>query len=82
MDLGTEHLPTVLGKCGQYETYRRTGTEQAKHGVFPLVVWITTTDERAEKLRAGIHRTRSLDNAQHRAITPDQLTDLITGGAE
>lgn len=82
VDLGTEHLPTVLGKCGQYETYRRTGTEQAKHGVFPLVVWITTTDERAEKLRAGIHRTRSLDNAQHRAITPDQLTDLITGGAE
>ncbi len=82
VDLGTEHLPTVLGKCAQYESYRRTGTEQAKRGVYPLVVWITTTDERAEKLRAGIHRTRSLDSALHRVITPDQLTDLITGGAE
>ena len=82
VDLGTEHLPTVLGTCGPYETYRRTGTEQAKRGAFPLVVWITTTGERAEKLRAGIHRTRSLDNALFRVITPDQLTDLITGGAE
>ena len=82
VDLGTEHLPTVLGKCAQYETYRRTGTEQARCGVFPLVVWITTTPERAEKLRAGIHRTRSLDNALHRVITSDQLADLITGGAQ
>lgn len=82
VDLGTEHLPTVLSKCAQYETYRRTGTEQAKRGVYPLVVWITTTNKRADKLRAGIHRTRSLDDALHRVITPDQLTDLITGGAQ
>jgi hypothetical protein len=82
VDLGTEHLPTVLGKCAQYETYRRTGTEQGRRGVFPLVVWITTTGERAAKLRAGIHGTRRLDNALHRVVTPDQLTDLITGGAQ
>lgn len=81
VDLGTEHLPTVLGKCGQYEAYRRTGTEQDQRGVFPLVVWITTTDERADKLRAGIHRTQSLDKALHRVITPGQLSALITGGA-
>lgn len=81
VDLGTEHLPTVLGKCGQYETYRRTGTEQDQRGVFPLVVWITMTDERADKLRAGVHRTQSLDEALHRVITPGQLSALITGGA-
>lgn len=82
VDLGTEHLPTVLGKCGQYEAYRRTGTEQERRGVYPLVVWIMTSDERAAKLRAGIHRTRNLDDALHRVITPGHLTDLITGGAE
>jgi hypothetical protein len=82
VDLGTEHLPTVLGKCSQYEAYRRTGTEQDRRGVFPLVVWITMTDERADKLQAGIHRTHSLDEALHRVITPDLLTDLITGGAQ
>lgn len=81
VDLGTEHLPTVLGKCSQYEAYRRTGTEQDRRGVFPLVVWITMTDERADKLRAGIYRTRSLDEALHRVITPGQLSALITGGA-
>lgn len=82
VDLGTEHLPTVLGKCGHYETYRRTGTEQERRGVYPLVAWITTTDERADKLRAGIHRTRSLDNGLHRVVSPDHLTDLIAGGAQ
>jgi hypothetical protein len=32
IDLGTESLPTLLGKCGYYETYRQTGIEQETTG--------------------------------------------------
>ncbi|MBL0002498.1 MAG: replication-relaxation family protein [Actinomycetales bacterium] len=81
VDLGTEHLPTVLGKCGQYEAYRRTGAEQAKRGVFPLVVWMTTASARADKLRGAIRKTSGLDAALFRITTPDGLTDLIARGA-
>ena len=35
IDRGTEHLPALIRKCRQYESYYATGTEQAAYGVFP-----------------------------------------------
>ncbi|MFT4042903.1 MAG: replication-relaxation family protein [Gordonia sp. (in: high G+C Gram-positive bacteria)] len=61
VDLGTESLPTVLKKCGQYETYRASGIEQDAHHAFPLVIWIFTNAERAEKVRTSILRSPPTD---------------------
>lgn len=81
VDLGTEHLPTVLRKCAQYEAYRRTGDEQHRHGVFPVVVWLTNADVRADKLQKAIRATRSLDQQLYRVATLDGLVPLVAGGA-
>jgi hypothetical protein len=51
VDLGTEHGPAIARKCRQYLTYFQAGREQALHGIFPKVAWLTTTSARADRLR-------------------------------
>ena len=77
VDLGTEHLPTIQHKCQQYQRYHQTGTEQAQHGIFPLVLWIAPNPTRAQKLRQAINSARGLDQALFRIIDMDQLADTI-----
>jgi hypothetical protein len=52
VDLATEHGPAVARKCRQYQRYFDSGREQAERGIFPKVGWLTTTSERAQRLRA------------------------------
>jgi hypothetical protein len=80
VDLGTESLPTLLRKCGQYETYRHSAIEQEAHGVFPLVLWFFTQPERAERLQASVERSHRLTPALYRYATPDTLRDVLRGG--
>lgn len=81
VDLGTESLPTLLGKCAQYEQYRRSGVEQPRHGSFPLVLWLLTSPERATKLEHAIGRSSSLTAAMYRFATPETLTQVLAGGS-
>ena len=81
VDLGTESLPTLLGKCDQYEQYRRSGVEQSRHGTFPLVLWLLTSPERAAKLEQAIRRSPALTAAMYRFATPETLTQVLAGGS-
>lgn len=81
VDRATESLPTLLRKCAQYEAYRRTGSEQDRLGVFPLVVWIVPDDRHADKLRRAIAASRNLDAGLYRVCVPDTFAAVITGGA-
>jgi hypothetical protein len=81
IDLGTESLPTLLRKCGQYEVFRRTGRDQHDRGITPIVVWLVSTTARASKLTAAIRGARSLDTDLFRITTRDGLLDVIRGGA-
>lgn len=80
-DLGHEHLPTILAKCRQYQHYRRTGEEQQARGVFPLVVWVMSSELRVSKLQEGLTTTRGLDTTLFRVTTPNGFMTLVTGGA-
>jgi len=86
IDLGTETIPTLLKKCGDYETYRRTGLEQANGGGFPVVVWSVThadatkAERRRQALREAINRDRTLTPALFHIIAPDQLVSLLARG--
>ncbi len=51
VDRGTHHLPAVRRKARLYESYYRSGVEQATHGVFPRVLWITPDTTRTTRLR-------------------------------
>lgn len=73
VDLGTESIPTVLKKCGQYESYRATGVEQADHRAFPLVIWIFSRPDRAEKVRTSILRSPRLTPELYRVVSTEQF---------
>ncbi|MFV3114241.1 replication-relaxation family protein [Gordonia amicalis] len=86
IDLGSEHIPTLLTKCREYEAYRQTGVEQDQHGGFPLVIWSMTaaTPERAARRRRdladAIAADRRLPSALFRIVAPDELLTLIEQG--
>lgn len=86
VDLGTEHIPTLLAKCREYEAYRQTGIEQDRHGAFPLVVWSIThadpakAERRRQALLEAIAADRSLTAALFRIVAPEQLLSLIRNG--
>lgn len=81
VDLGTESLPTLLRKCQQYESYRRTGIEEAEHGGFPLVLWLLPNDERAQNLATAVQHSGQLTTALYRYATPETLVNVLAGGA-
>lgn len=86
IDLGTEHLPTLLTKCREYERYRQTGIEQDRHGAFPLVVWSmthpdpATAERRRDALIEAITKDRQLTSALFRIVAPEQLLPLVQRG--
>jgi hypothetical protein len=81
IDRATESLPTIVAKCQQYERYRRSGREQERAGVFPLVVWVTPDERRAEQIDRAIRTSRSLDSSLYRCTPQTAMVDVIRGGA-
>ena len=77
VDLGTESIPTLLKKCGQYESYRGSGIEQDLHGAFPLVLWMFNRDDRAQKLKAAILRSPRLTPELYRFATPGNVQTVL-----
>jgi hypothetical protein len=71
IDLGSESQATIRRKAEVYEAYRRTGLEQAKQGVFPMVMWITPDEQRERQLNTVFRTDNLLEN--HKAATLDEL---------
>lgn len=88
IDCGSEHIPTVLDKCREYEAYRQTGIEQDHHGAFPLVVWSMshTNPERAARRRRdlaeAIAADRRLPSLLFRIVAPEEVLPLIEQGGQ
>ena len=81
IDLGTEHLATLLRKCAAYEVYYHTGTEQHHNGVFPRVLWIMRGSDRVERLRTAIDGDGQLTSALFTVTTEVTAMDIVAGGA-
>lgn len=56
VDRGTESLSVIRRKAEVFVDYWRSGVEQQRLGVFPKVLWLTTTDKRAEQLIDSLAR--------------------------
>jgi hypothetical protein len=52
VDLATEGRGALARKTRAYADYYKTGREQATDGVFPRVVWLTTTGKRTRLIQA------------------------------
>lgn len=88
IDRGTEHVPTLLIKCREYEAYRQTGIEQERHGSFPLVVWSLSHPDpakaarRRQALTGAIVADLRLPSALFRIVAPEQLLPVIQNGGQ
>jgi hypothetical protein len=80
VDRGTENPARLLAKCEVYEAYRRTGTEQADDGAFPLVVWVMANQGDVDRLRTRLQADRSLDQRMYRITTAARLAELVARG--
>ena len=77
VDRATEHLPTVVKKCVQYQRYWQSGQED--HPVFPRVLWSVPDERRATAIEGAIEGTRSLEADLFRVATSDQTLAVLLG---
>ena len=75
IDLGTENLARLMGKCRRYQEAARSEGEG-----FPLVVWAMTNEPAAERLREAVGRDDSLDARLFVTTTQASLTQVIGEG--
>lgn len=77
IDLATEGRTALARKLQTYVTYHRSGREQAERDVFPRVLWLTPTPERAAVIQTLIN---ALPRAAQRlfaiAVTADAVAAL------
>jgi hypothetical protein len=67
-DRGREHGPQLLRKCQAYVRYMRSGQYQARHDVFPTVLWVVP----------GWRRIRELEDLVTAAALPAQVFRFST----
>lgn len=78
VDLNTEDIQTIIGKCRRYYEYYRSDTEQRLYGdVFPLVVWIVKTEARKRSLIRHIRETFPQYPRIFAVILPDEFTTML-----
>lgn len=86
VDMATESLPTISRKLAVYVAYWRSGTEQARHGVFPRTWWLVPTPARAAGLTSVIRRlpaeARPLFSVRLHEDATNQLISLPTQGGD
>lgn len=80
VDRATENPARVIRKCQQYATYRSRGTEQDRHGAFPLVVWIVPTAQRREQLQRHLADQERLPRHLFAVVTPGEFIPLLRDG--
>ncbi len=79
VDLGTEGLPRLLGKCALYQRAFEAGDEQRARGLFPRAVWLLDDPERAERLRQAIRRRQLASDLFVVAILDAPMPALTEG---
>ncbi len=62
VDLGTESIPALIRKCLTYQRYKDSGSEHARLGLFPAVVWLIGDPRRRERLLAAVRADRRLED--------------------
>ena len=85
VDMNTEAPSKIADKCARYAHYYRSGIEQERHGVFPLVAWIVHGEARKDKLMHYILESREIAGREKgifTVITRDEFEPLIMGGIE
>ena len=81
IDRGSESLPVLVRKCRRYDAYYRSGTEQAKHGVFPRACWVVPTAPRASRLEQAVSSARDLTERLFTVSVEESAVEILTGSS-
>lgn len=82
VDMGTHGRGAVARKLNAYLVYFRTGREQAQHGIFPRVVFITATETRAAFLRELVDGLPAVAGRLFCVATTDEAIGVLAGTEE
>jgi hypothetical protein len=77
LDRATEAPTRVLTKCLQYQEYYRSGEEERRGGVLPLVVWVVPNDDRREQLFRHLTSANGINPRLYRVLTVDDISALV-----
>lgn len=80
VDLATEGRGALARKLHAYSDYYRSGRDQAVDGIFPRVVWLTTTERRAQLIDAVAQQHAPVPGLVTVARLSDPIAALL--GAE
>jgi hypothetical protein len=84
VDMASESLSTIQRKCRTFIAYWRTGLEQQRHGVFPLVLWLVPDEQRRTRLNEAISGlaadAQTLFTVALHSDGPNLLTTMPDGG--
>lgn len=80
VDRATENPARVIRKCWQYVQYRRSGTEQGQHGVFPAVIWLVPNEQRKQQIVRNLIVEAKLPRELFHVLTANELLPLVRDG--
>jgi hypothetical protein len=80
MDLGSEHVPTLVRKCQLYARYYQSGIEQGRHGVFPRVCWVLPNQRRIDQLASALRRSGDGVDGLFVMTMPEPAVLTLVGG--
>ncbi len=82
LDMGSEHRGQLARQHHAYGEYFRSGVEQSKTGLFPVVLWIVP-DRRRLALFEDIKRSQPAQIRRlFRIATSEQAVDVLCGAAD
>jgi hypothetical protein len=80
VDRGTEGSRAIDGQLGRYLAYHQAGAEQAERGVFPRVLWLSTTAERGQTLQGCVERLPAVERALFQVAHFDGALSVMLDG--
>jgi len=79
LDRATESTPRVVAKAKVYGRYFQSGREQAAGGLFPRVLWVVPTTDRATALTAALAALPAEQWQLHRVCVASEATSALAG---
>jgi Replication-relaxation len=79
-DLATEHPPVIVRKAKMYQRYAAAGVHQARHSLFPAVVWVVPDTARRTALEAALAADKAIQPELFRVVTTNDFTQLVASG--
>lgn len=77
VDLATERPHRVIAKCLQYQEYYRSGEEERRTGVLPLIVWVVPTESRRQELFRHLLTANGINPRLYRLLLLEDVPLLV-----